>query len=143
MTNSSGNPDFPLPPDLDGYWSWDKIHAPHTLTPLCDDLLIEPVSAGFTDAMLEYSSPYGMRFRTFNYYLYGGGHPFDLPEGERERRAQEYQRRIEAVLDRIGERWDNEWLPSILPGLERARNFDYAPLSDDELWRVAGELIAG
>ena len=60
-----------------------------------------------------------------------------------------------ALMERLGERWEHEWLPSILPGLERLRTLDYGALSDDALlatlddlrrdlaarWRVHGYLL--
>src|SRR5206468_10881185 len=42
---------------------------------------------------------------------------------------------------RMGERWAQEWLPSILPGLDRARATDYAALSNAELWRTLDEML--
>jgi rifampicin phosphotransferase len=44
------------------------------------------------------------------------------------------------VLPAIGDLWQNEWLPSILPGLERARTLNYADLTDQELAAVFDEL---
>ncbi|MCH8102371.1 MAG: hypothetical protein IIB28_04360 [Chloroflexi bacterium] len=37
------------------------------------------------------------------------------------------------LLPRMGELWDNEWLPSIMPGIDRARSTDYGALSNAKL----------
>jgi hypothetical protein len=47
---------------------------------------------------------------------------------------------IAALLSHLGVRWESEWLPSILPGLERLRTLDYGALSDDALFAALHDL---
>ena len=45
------------------------------------------------------------------------------------------------ILPRIGDLWENEWLPSILPGIEEAQTTDYGALSDDQLFETLHRMI--
>ena len=42
--------DFPLPADLEGFWTWDKMHCPRPLTPLTEEFVVQAASAGFSKA---------------------------------------------------------------------------------------------
>ena len=45
MANQSA---FPTPPDLEGFWLWDKLHCPRPLTPLEHELLLLSTGEGFS-----------------------------------------------------------------------------------------------
>ena len=141
MTTSQAN-EFPLPSDFDGFALWDKMHCPKVQTPMSQDVFSDGVSAGFTKAMDEFACPIGVTYRPFNYYAYmttpmqpsieAGSETF-------EERLGRYGQTIETVVPNIGSLWTNEWLPSILPGLEKTRTQDYKAMNDAELMAAFDE----
>jgi pyruvate,water dikinase len=68
---------------------------------------------------------------------------------------EQYKANVATFLARLGERWDGEWLPEIMPGLDRLRDSDFRRLTDAELlhaldtlrhdlrerWRIHGYLL--
>jgi rifampicin phosphotransferase len=133
--------DFPIPEDVTGFWQWDKLHAPRPLPPL-DQELITSTGEGFTRSMLEMGSTYGVVTRFINYYGFLTMVPQDLGGEDRDARLARYDRNVADLMPRIGEKWDNEWLPKMLPDLEKARTTDWSKLSEDELVRSLGEMRA-
>jgi hypothetical protein len=143
---------FPVPADLDGFWMFDHVHAPRPLTPLSQEILMSALTEGFSAALKEVGYPLGIRFRAVNYYCYCTLTPHaestaSPPAGQSDA--------IAALISSIRERWETEWLPSILPGLEQLRTLDYGALSDQALlaalhdlrrdlvarWRIHGFLL--
>ena len=140
MTTPQGSPDFPIPADIEGFWQWDKMHCPRPQTPLTEDFFLAAVAEGFTRGMDEFASPVGFHMRVINRYGYASIVPVEL-EGETiEERVGRYQQTLHEVLPRMGELWEQEWLPSILPGIERGRDTDYGALSDGELLARLSEM---
>lgn len=93
--------------------------------------LFHVLGRGFSDAMNEFSCPVGVVYRPINYYGFIGVVPFpghDSPE-----RLARYQKTMDDLLPRLGDLWEREWLPSILPALERGRKAGYSAASDREL----------
>ena len=133
--------DFPIPEGMEGFWTWDKMHCPRPQTPITEELFLAAVSKGFSTGMDEFASPVGLVFKVVNYYGYIGVVPLDLGSESMEERVERYQGILHDVLPRMGDLWDNEWLPSILPGLDRARSTDYAALSDDQLFETLDKMI--
>jgi len=136
---ATGVSEFPVPADLDGFWMFDQVHAPRPLTPLSAEILLTGLSDGFRSAMREVGYPLGFAMRAVNTY----GYIALLPHQEQEDEPDEGSAWTEdsaALMQRLGERWEQEWLPAILPGLERLRTLDYAALSDDALVAVLGDL---
>ena len=66
---------FPSPQEIEGYWDWDKIHAPRPLTPLAGDAVVMGMSEGFTIAQHAFGSPLALRCRMVNNYLYAAFTP--------------------------------------------------------------------
>jgi pyruvate,water dikinase len=128
---------------------FDQVHAPRPLTPLSQEILMSGLTEGFSAALKEVGYPLGICFRPVNYYCYCTL----TPHAESTRAAQSDA--IAQLIPRLGMRWETEWLPSILPGLERLRALDYAGMSDDALiatlhelrrdlvarWRIHGYLL--
>lgn len=129
--------EFEIPPDVTGFWQWDKMHCPRPQTPLTQEFVLPGWARGFTRAMDEWSSPFGVQHKMINYYFYLNAMP--LGDGSEERKAK-YKETIDKIVPRVGELWRDEWLPSILPGLEKARTLDYGAMSDQQLLDVLGEL---
>src|SRR5438552_5761469 len=75
-----------------------------------------------------------------NNYLYAAFVPDDdfTPPS---RDLAEYSRQLEQIAFGIGERWTNEWEPSLIPMLEKARTTDFDALRDAELAAAFEEQI--
>jgi phosphohistidine swiveling domain-containing protein len=129
--------EFAIPSDVTGFWQWDKMHCPRPQTPLTQEFVLPGWTRGFTRAMDEWSSPFGVEHKMINYYFYL--HAMPLGDGSAERKAK-YKETIDTIVPRVGRLWQEEWLPSILPGLEKARTLDYAAMSDQQLLDVLNEL---
>jgi pyruvate,water dikinase len=123
---------FPSPGEIEGYWDWDKIHAPRALTPLAGDAVVMGMSEGFTIAQHGFGSPLALRCRMVNNYLYAAFTPdaaFTPPTND----LDEYTRALEKIAFRTGDRWINEWEPSLIPILQKARTTNFDAMSDAEL----------
>lgn len=126
-------PEFQFPEGLEGFWQWDKMHFPRPLSPQTQELFIKSYSYGFTTAMDGWAYPVGFQYIAVNYYGYFTTPPNDLGDESMEDRIERHKGIMDDVLPRMGELWDNEWLPSMMPGIDRARSTDYGALSDAEL----------
>ncbi len=140
MTTPQPATDFPVPPDLEGFWQWDKMHCPRPQTPLTQEIFLNAVSRGFCNAMEEFAGPVGLAYRVINYYAYMGLVPLDFGTETIEGRNARYQEKMALMVPKIGELWEHEWLPSILPDLDKARSLDYAAMRDAELLDTLDEL---
>ncbi len=143
--------EFVLPDSLDGFWMFDLIHAPRPLSPLSQDLVMRAMEEGFCAALHDIGCPFGFRYRAINHYAYCAFSPFASRPTDPDR----YRAAVDALLPRIADLWRSEWLPAILPGLERLRTTDYAALNDSALlaaleteriglvarWQVHGLLL--
>ena len=138
MTSGRSSPGFPIPEGMEGFWQWDKMHCPRPQTPITEEIFLAAVSKGFSTGMDEFASPVGLRYKVVNYFGYISVYPLPLGEESMDDRIARYQATMRDVLPRMGDLWENEWLPSILPGLEKARSTDYAALSDDQLFETLG-----
>jgi hypothetical protein len=123
---------FPSPQEIQGYWDWDKIHAPRPLSPLAGDTVVMAMGEGFTIAQHAFGSPLALRCRMVNNYFYAAFVPdesFTPPTND----LAEYSAELEKIAFKIGERWTNEWEPSLIPLLKNARTTDYDSMNDTEL----------
>jgi pyruvate,water dikinase len=131
---------FPTPQEIDGYWDWDKIHAPRPLTPLAGDAVVMSMGRGFTIAQHGFGSPLALHCRMVNNYFYSAFAP-DEAYTPPTRDPDEYSRRLEALAFGIGERWTNEWEPSLAAILQKARAADFDAMSDTELLTAFAEQL--
>jgi hypothetical protein len=134
---------FPTLGEIEGYWDWDKIHAPRPLTPLAGDAVVMAMGEGFTIAQHDFGTPLALKCRMINNYFYSSFAPdyTGITETQEQLQAR-YDRMLSTDAMRIGERWVNEWEPSLIPILEKARNTDYSTLGDDELLQALEEQLA-
>lgn len=135
--------EFPIPSELVGnhFWLWDRLHCPRPLTPLEHELLTRSTGAGFTRAITELGSTLTAASLPVNYYHYLSGIPLEDLGGEApDARRERYARNVAELMATVGERWEKEWLPSILPGLERDRRRDFSLLGDAELLSAFAEM---
>jgi pyruvate,water dikinase len=131
---------FPVPSDLEGYWMLDSVHAPRPVTPLSEEILVRALSDGFCTGLREVGYPFGMHFRVVHSYVYAAFLPHEESDGDDPEPPILDEGARTALIVSLRERWEREWLPSILPGLERLRTLDYTSLTDDALLEVFGEL---
>ena len=141
MTTPAVPTDSPLPPDVEGFWAWEKGHFPRPATPLTQELLYRAITDGFSRAMQEWACPFGTECRAINYYGFLAIRPFDLGAEAIEDRSARYQQILGEVLPRMGHLWTQEWLPAILPGLEKGRTTDYTTLSPERLLNALDEML--
>ena len=124
---------FPGQGEIEGYWDWDKIHAPRPLTPLAGDAIVMSMAEGFTIAQHAFGSPLALRCRMVNNYLYATFCPDESFPVQSDQDVERYVQELVRIAARTGERWVNEWEPSLLPILHRARTADFLAMGDDEL----------
>src|SRR5215831_4573697 len=98
MTTSAVSTDFPIPPDVEGFWAWEKGHFPRPATPLTQEILYSALAAGFSRAMQEWACPFGVAFRAINYYGFLSLTPFDPGSETVEDRSVRYQKILSEVL---------------------------------------------
>lgn len=140
MTAAPLTTNFPIPPEVEGFWAWEKGHFPRPATPLTQELLYSTLSEGFSAAMERWACPFGAQCRAINYYGFFTIKPFDLGAETKQERVARYQEQLSQVLPRMGELWEQTWLPAILPGLEKARTTDYTALSNEDLLHTLDEM---
>ena len=133
-------PEFTFPEDLEGFWQWDKMHFPRPLSPQTVELFVNGYSTGFSEAMDGWAYPVGFTYIPINYYGYFTTPPFPLGDETIEERVERHKGIMHDVLPRMDELWDNEWLPSMMPGIDRAKSTDYGSLSDSELLETFATL---
>jgi rifampicin phosphotransferase len=124
--------EFPQPHEIEGYWDWDKIHAPRPLSPLAGDAVVMTMGEGFTIAQHEFGSVLALHCRMVNNYFYAAfteDRSFTPPTTD----IEEYTRSLDRIAAGIGERWKNEWEPSLVPLLEWGRQSDWRSMSDQQL----------
>ncbi|MGH9196633.1 MAG: hypothetical protein ACRD1T_12930, partial [Acidimicrobiia bacterium] len=110
------------------------------MTPISQEVFIEPAMEGFTRAMHEFGAPVGFAACVVNYYGYTTVKPLDIGDETMEARLHRYEQALARDVPRVGVNWETEWLPSIIPGLEKARNTDYGILSDAELLATLDQM---
>ena len=141
---TASNPtDFPVPGDIE-FAMWDKHHCPRVMSPMSEDVFGDGVSAGFTRGMEEFACPVGLRYQSVNYYSYAIIEPQEAILSGREtmeNRLARYSETLGTTVGGIGRLWREEWLPAILPGIEKTRTQDYAAMSDSELMAAFDEAF--
>ena len=109
--------DFPVAfaPGEDGLlWDRDRSHFPGQLTTLEGDFFARFLAHGMSHAFARYAVPLaGARARAINGYLYTAFEPLDAGAEELAARAAESDAALRAVVARIEDAWEEEWLPEI------------------------------
>ena len=130
---------FPGPEEIEGFWNFDKMHAPRPITPLSEDLVTQPLAEGFTTAQAIYDSPLAVTNRHFNYYFFASFHPL-ADEAELADRMTRYLQTLEDRVPGIGRRWDEEWKPAIIEKNLGEKGADYSVLDDEALLAKLAEM---
>lgn len=123
---------FPSPDQIDGFWAFDKMHAPRPITPLSEYLVTQPLAEGFTTAQALYDSPIAVTNQHVNYYLYASFHPL-TDEAELADRLTRYRQTLADQVPSVGARWEAEWKPAIMEKNLAEKSADYSSLDDDAL----------
>src|SRR5262245_47964490 len=90
--------------------------------------------------MERWACPFGAQCRAINYYGFFTIKPFDLGAETKQERVARYQEHLSQVLPRMGELWEQTWLPAILLGLQKSRTTDFTALGNDELLHTLDEM---
>jgi phosphohistidine swiveling domain-containing protein len=130
---------FPGPDEIEGFWAFDKMHAPRPVTPLASDLIVMTLADGFTEAQAEFDALVAVTNRMVNYYYYASFHPLADPD-ELEDRKSRYEQTLDVKVPVVGKQWTEEWKPEIIALNRQERKVDYTALSDDELLAKLDEL---
>lgn len=130
---------FPTADEIEGFWAFDKMHAPRPLTPLSQDLVMATLSSGFTRAQAEYDCPIVASSKAINNYFYMAFHPHPDPAVIEDRMSR-YLGMVERTVPLVGKRWVDEWFPLIRERNEAERHVDYAELSDNQMFAKYHEM---
>ncbi len=130
---------FPTADEIEGFWAFDKMHAPRPLTPLSQDLVMATISRGFTQAQAEYDCPIVASSQAVNHYFYMAFHPHPDPAVVEDRMSR-YLGMVERTVPLVGRRWQNEWFPLIRDRNEAERSVDYSEMSDTEIFARYHEM---
>jgi rifampicin phosphotransferase len=131
-TTTYGPEAFPTADQIEGFWSFDKMHAPRPVTPLSSELIIPGLSWGFTTAQVEYDSPLVVDHKIINYYYYARFYAHDDEKVVADRLSR-YETTLWAKVPTVGPRWETEWKPGLIELVEKNKRADWSKLSDDEL----------
>ena len=123
---------FPGPDEVDGFWSFDKMHAPRPISPLSQRVILPTLSTGFTKAQAEYDSPIVVLDRVFNYYYFASFRPH-ADEAVIADRMTRYKETLAEKFPSVGPRWEHEWKPPLVELVEKNKRADWTALSDAEL----------
>ncbi|HZS94786.1 MAG TPA: PEP-utilizing enzyme [Chloroflexota bacterium] len=138
-------PDFPVDwagaGDEKAFWMLDRMHFPRPLTPLGASLLEVAIGPALAAAMADSPAPMDARMRAINGYMYMAMAPLPPPPDAAERGARQ-QEELMQMLPRIGEVWENVWLPEVQENLRFWEGFDLDGASQSELIAHLDESIA-
>ena len=132
MSTIIGIEAFPGPDEIEGFWSFDKMHAPRPISTLSGEVIVPALSAGFTEAQAEYDSPIVTDHKLVNYYYYASF----APHGDEAVVADRLSRYLETLKEKapsVGPRWENEWKPPLIELVEKNKRADWSALSDAEM----------
>ena len=133
MSSKTYGPEaFPTADQIEGFWSFDKMHAPRPITPLSSQIILPTLSEGFTKAQAEYDSPIIVEDKWINYYYFAQFCPHRDPAVIADRMSR-YETTLAEKFPLVGPRWENEWKPPLIELVEKNKRADWTKLSDAEL----------
>ncbi len=139
MTIVANEAGFPGPDEIEGFWAFDKMHAPRPITPLASDLVVMTLAEGFTQAQAEFDAGVQVTSKMVNYYYYASFHPL-ADQAELADRKTRYEDTLAAKVPRVGHEWTNEWEPEIIAKNRTEQALDYTTLSDAQILAKLVEL---
>ena len=132
MARTYGLEAFPAPDQIEGFWSWDKMHAPRPITPLSSATIVPTLGEGFTKAQAEYDSPVVTEHKMVNSYFYVAFKPHD-DAGVIADRLSRYRETLNDKVPGVGKRWQFEWKPELIKLVEDNKRADWTLLDDGAL----------
>jgi rifampicin phosphotransferase len=123
---------FPSADEVEGFWSFDKMHAPRPITPLSGELIIPGLSWGFTTAQAEYDSPVVTDHKLVHYYYYARFYAHEDHAVVADRLSR-YETTLWAKAPTVGPRWETEWKPALIELVEKNKRADWSALSNDQI----------
>ena len=129
-------PNFPVtwekPDDPKLLWTSDRMHFTEPMTALVYDVCVI-FFEGFAATSRAYD--YGLQWncRRINTYIYYGMTPVLAPPEEMEARAKRSEDKVRAVMARLQEIWNTEYLPEIQRRLAEWEAFDLRAASMPQL----------
>ncbi len=110
--------DFPVvwanPEDAQYHWTRDREHMPDPITPMFDSVAALTASEGRRRTIAVYDEAILSRHdRVINSYDYTRLVPFTGTPEEVEARARRHREKMLAVISRLREIWEKEWLPAL------------------------------
>ena len=126
------------PEDATQFWELDSVHFPDQITTLDFAYATLILDLGLNHGLTTYRLPFVSAARRFWTHLYYHELPYDRGEEDPEARAA----RIRAVIDGLGDAWDQRWHPAIVEALEAWAAFDLRGADDDALLRHVDETWA-
>ena len=120
-------PDFPVtweqPGDARFFWTLDLMHCPAPLTPLTHALIRYMYQDAISTAAAELELPIRAMNRQINTYMYSAIYP-SMPPEEMAAQGKRAEERLGAAMARLGDLWQDEWLPEIEEHLAFWEGFD-------------------
>jgi phosphohistidine swiveling domain-containing protein len=114
---------IPLPPDFlvyfepgeDQYlWERDRTHFPAQVTTLEGEFIADAIGRGMSHAMRRYEAPVDrMAIRILHGFMYQAMIPVTGTLEEMEARGRRAEALLMDVIGRLGEQWEEGWLPEI------------------------------
>jgi phosphohistidine swiveling domain-containing protein len=143
---------IPLPPDFQVYfepgedqllWERDRTHFPAQLTTVEGEFVASALARGLTHAMRHYEAPVDrMVVRILHGYLYQAMVPATGTPEEMEARGARAEARLMDVVGRLGEQWEEGWLPEIREHLRAMEATDPRAASEGELLAMLDDYDA-
>lgn len=123
---------FPTPDEVEGFWAFDKMHAPRPLHPLSQDLVMTTLGEGFTLGQGYYDCPLAATSRAFHNYFFMAFHPYP-DEAVIADRLTRYDDALATKVPVIGDKWNNEWKPALIARNYAEKDVDDSVLTDAEM----------
>lgn len=134
--------DFPVtwqsPDDANFFWTHDRMHWPDPLPVVIFDVVPE---ASISTAGEFYDAPVRFKARRINTYQYSCFHPPRVPPEELAAMGHRAEEKLREAVGRLGELWENEWLPELKQHLAFWDAFDLRGASTAALLAHLDETV--
>jgi phosphohistidine swiveling domain-containing protein len=143
---------IPLPADFQVYfepgedqllWERDRTHFPAQVTTLEGEFVASAIARGMSHAMRHYDAPIErMAVRILHGYMYQAMVPATGAPEELAARGQRAEAKLLDVVGRLGEQWEQGWLPEIRAHLRAMEATDPRAASEAELLAMLDDYDA-
>jgi len=143
---------IPLPADFQVYfepgedrllWERERTHFPAQVTTLDGELVAAVIAHGMTHAMRHYEAPIDrMAVRILHGYVYQAMAPADGSPEELAAKGRRAEAKVMEVVERLGEQWEQGWLPEIRSHLTAMEAIDPRAASEAGLIAMLDDFDA-